>query len=287
MKKIIFMAIIIVALVFLTTVAIYAFIDLKNNQSNMSIEESIKTPVENKISESIPGQEHQSSFGIVKSGVVSEMIADIKESGTAIQNIQKVYSEFELKRALGVNGYGNIMPVNIALRSLYSINIRFPIEYINRIDEKTIYVVYKTTDEDNELQYMYLFFRKLDDQREGVQEETETWWLDGKVFFIKNTLQFSDFSNIKVESTISEVNAVDSMVNPEIGTDREYTKPFNSYHLLTDGALRIEYAFDETDGIYRVSDIDFVESFEIPITEDGEDSTICVKIDPKDYPPVN
>ncbi len=127
MKKIIFMAIIIVALVFLTTVAIYAFIDLKNNQSNMSIEESIKTPVENKISESIPGQEHQSSFGLVKSGVVSEMIADIKESGTAIQNIQKVYSEFELKRALGVNGYGNIMPVNIALRSLYSINIRFPI----------------------------------------------------------------------------------------------------------------------------------------------------------------
>ena len=253
MKKTIFMIFLAVILVVLMTVAIYAFVDQKGTLS--------KTPVENKLSEAVSGQIHQSDFGVVKAGAVSEMIANIKTSALTIQDIQTVHSGLEIKRDLRIGGYGDILNFNIAPRSLYNINDLYPIEYINQIDEDTIYTVYKTTDRNNELRFMYLFFRKLDDKREGVQEDTETWWLEGKAFFIKNTLQYNDFSAIKVGSSISEVHAVDSMVNPEIGTDREYTEPFNSYHLLTDGVLRIEYAFDEADGIYRVAFIENFESF--------------------------
>lgn len=276
MKKTIFMIFFAVILIVLMTIAIYAFVDRKSTLSKM--------PVENKLSEAVSGQIHQSDFGVVKAGAVSEMIANIKKSALTIQDIQTVHSEFEIKRSLGINGYGDILNLNIAPRSLYNINKLYPIEYINRIDEKTIYAVYKTVDNDNELCFMYLFFTKIDDQREAVQEDTETWWLKGKAFFIKNTLQYNDFSAIKVGSSISEVHAVDSMVNPEIGTDREYTEPFNSYHLLTDGVLRIEYAFDEADGIYRVAVLEYVDSFEIPILENGNDSTINVRINENDYP---
>lgn len=131
--------------------------------------ESVKTPVENKICEAVPGQELQGDYGVVKAGVVSEMIANIKKSAISIQDIQTVYSGAEIKVALDIDGYGDIFNLNISPRSLYCINDLYPFEYINQIDENTIYGVYKTTDRENELRYMYLFFRKLDDQREGFK----------------------------------------------------------------------------------------------------------------------
>ena len=275
MKKIIIIPIIIIISI-ISTVVIYALMSERIND--------IKMPIENKISETIPSIQNQADFGFVKSGVVDDMVSDINKKNISPADIQTVYHGKEIKQMLGIIGYGNLLNTSISPRSLYNINELYPIEYISRINDDTIYIVYKIYDRDNEISYLYLFFKKIDVKLESVDEQTETWWLKGKAFYVKKALQYNDFSNIKVGSSISEVSMVDPIVNSKVGIDGQFTDPFNSYHLLKDGVLRIQYAFDETASIYRVAVMEFVETFEIPIIENGNKSTICVKINGNDYP---
>ena len=241
--------------------------------------------VADKIAETVLIPVSQENFDLVKAGAVDDAVSDINENQIKISDIQTVYNVSDFSQGLGILGYGDILNLSSKPRSLYSINKVFPVEYINQIDDETAYAVYKTNIGDDETTYLYLFFEKLDDQRELVDEQTETWWLMDRAFFAKKALQYCDFSDIKAGSSIFEVNAVDPLVNPNVGSDGLITEPFNSYHLLKDGVLRIQYAFDETDNIYRVTETEYVDTFEIQITENGKESTVCEKINEGDYPP--
>lgn len=238
--------------------------------------DSGRDPVKDKISDPIPGIGHQGDYGLIRAGAVLEMIEDIKKTGFTIEDIQTVYSGIEMCQRLWIIGYSVEGSVSSPPRSLRAVDSLFPVEYINRIDEETVYTVYKITDVNDEPVFMYLFYKKTDVSEKFDDGAVEKWWIEEPVFYMKKSLEYKDFSNIQIGSAASEVKAVDPIVGGH-GT--------RSYHLLRDGILRIEYAIDEKDGVNRVTALKFDESFEMPLTLENENSPfISVKIDPKDYP---
>ena len=68
----------------------------------------IKVDIQNGISDEIPGitEEDQRLYGLIKSGVISEMSEKVKNSGMKVEDIQNDFSVFDMQSILGLFNYG-------------------------------------------------------------------------------------------------------------------------------------------------------------------------------------
>ncbi len=153
-------------------------------------------------------------------------------------------------------------------------NKSFPIEKMKLIDENTLAVVYKLSDNDGEQALLSLIFeREIEyfSKGDGVDAsgKYECWTKTGEFYFVTEQLSFDDLKNVKIGDSFDEVKKLDAAVS----FDRSYmlykldTKPkamFTSYRMLSDGIAVIEFegTFDENhspDDIsgFSVSSIDF------------------------------
>ena len=110
--------------------------------------------------------------------------------------IKKVYRTNELG-LLGITKTGEIIDgLSVATRSLSAVNEAFPIQYLRQVNDSLLYVVYKVVSEDEQPYNIYLFFEKLDSVTEQIKEDTELWWLTGRVLYAAKSLSSNDFKQI-------------------------------------------------------------------------------------------
>ena len=237
----------------------------------------IKVDIQNGISDEIPGitEEDQRLYGLIKSGVISEMSEKVKNSGMKVEDIQNDFSVFDMQSILGLFNYGEEVG-SIRISSLQALNLIYPVEFLKLIDEDHLYVVYKTIGRNNQIWYSYLFFERI---AERCNETHESWWRRGNVFYVAKALEYSDFADIHIGSTTADVHAVDPVVGPAKNPEG-FTEPFKSYHLMKDGVLTLTFSFDPETKWHRVSEMKYDDSF----TFGTGDRTMNVRIDPNDLP---
>ena len=237
----------------------------------------IKVDIQNGISDEIPGitEEDQRLYGLIKSGVISEMSEKVKNSGMKVEDIQNDFSVFDMQSILGLFNYGEEVG-SIRISSLQALNLIYPVEFLKLIDEDHLYVVYKTIGRNNQIWYSYLFFERI---AERCNETHEAWWRRGNVFYVAKALEYSDFADIHIGSTTADVHAVDPVVGPAKNPEG-FTEPFKSYHLMIDGVLTLTFSLDPETKWHRVSEMKYDDSF----TFGTGDRTMNVRIDPNDLP---
>jgi hypothetical protein len=73
---------------------------------------------------------------------------------------------------LGITETGNIIQemINFPVRSLHQVNKALLIEYLRKINNDLIYVVFKVESENKSPYFMYLFFEKLAPATESVKD---------------------------------------------------------------------------------------------------------------------
>lgn len=225
----------------------------------------------------------------------------IKQSANKL--IAKVYKRNDFS-ILGIGKNGEIIPLNSAPRTLFAVNQVLPIECLRKVNEDLVYATYKVKDENGPQYFMYCFFTKLNSGDEGAKEDTELWWLTGRVMFAKKMLNHKSFDGIKVGSAISDVVAIDPLIDiykpnkiapfkhqkydENLGKYVEYTETpepvltFTSYHLLKDGILCIGYTRNDDQSEFTVSSIGFNDTFEMPSNVKNDSAKL--KIQSEDYP---
>ncbi len=235
---------------------------------------------------------------------VTNLVSDtVMTKVAAKQKITKTYLRDELS-LLGIDDTGELLVRSSAPRTLYSVNEHYPVECLKSINENMIYAVYKVKDSEDGVPYhMYLFFEKLEQsEASAISNESETWWLTGRVFFAVKPLSFMDFKDIKVGVGIGEVIEIDPMASRFIPADaepctREYYNfetdkyeseiitpepvlSFKTYHYLSDGILCISYTRSNEKEDFTVDNVGLNESFQL--ARSIYRGTVEARIDPVD-----
>ena len=238
-----------------------------------------KIEIINNLSADIPGLTgNRELLGVVKAGAVAEMVQSVKASGMKVEDIQNIYQRNDTDLYFGVYSYGELTG-DLNISSLYRINNIFPIEFMKQIDEDHLYVVYKVYGRDDMILYTYVFFKRF---AEECNETSESWWSRGNIFYLVKPLEYSDFADIRIGSTNTDVHAVDPVVYPGLYPDDYPKEPFKSYHLMKDGVLTITYSFEPDADLPLVSAMDYDDSFTF---EPPHCNYIMnVKVDPNDFP---
>ena len=231
--------------------------------------------------------------GFISNGIIDRIIDENK----ANINERIVYDidDFQL---LHITPNGDIVQgFSSSAHSLYAVNNYWPITNLQKINESLIYTVYNVRMDDGEECSMYVFFSPLDPTKNCAPENTEQWWITGRVFFMCKTLSYIDFSTIELGDSFEEVVNIDPVATiqrpndpPAVETAEvfdfekncyvEKTREiapmlkFKTYHYLTDGILCITFSRTSRDATFYVSEINFNDSFEVYGT-DGV-STICI-----------
>ena len=238
-----------------------------------------KIEIINNLSADIPGLTgNRELLGVVKAGAVAEMVQSVKASGMKVEDIQNIYQRNDTDLYFGVYSYGELTG-DLNISSLYRINNIFPIEFMKQIDEDHLYVVYKVYGRDDMILYTYVFFKRF---AEECNETSESWWRRGNIFYLVKPLEYSDFADIRIGSTNTDVHAVDPVVYPGLYPDDYPKEPYKSYHLMKDGVLTITYSFNPEADRHLVSAMDYDDSFTF---EPPHCNYIMnVKVDPNDFP---
>ncbi len=210
--------------------------------------------------------------GSAKKGILDEMLEGLSKDISVDNSIKNEYDLDVIVSSLGLSLHDSVSKYISSIPSnLYGVNNWFPIEYIRKTDETHVMVVYKTRDSAGELIYVYLFFERLTFTDEGSQD-LENWYREGRAFYSVKTLSYTDFKDIKIGSVISEVQKVDSAVTKYRKTDNSESLEDDieiqipkleqvSYHLLTDGILKISYS--DTDSGVVVASMEYSKDFTI------------------------
>ena len=134
------------------------------------------------------------------------------------------------------------------LYTLKSYNDVFPIEYIKKIDDTHIYVVYKLIRSDEQTVYVYTVFEKSLEQfdiTDGVEEkgEYEMWTSASEFYFCTKSLEYCDFSELKIGDTFQKANDIDYAISFDANfvSSNSEKSIFTAYRLLKDGLLIIEF----------------------------------------------
>jgi hypothetical protein len=153
----------------------------------------------------------------------------------------------------------------------------FPTKAIRESEDKEyVYAIYDT---DLGMR-VFMFFSK---------EKNNYNTLDGFPILMNKSLNYKDFSNIKIGDKASHVESIDPIISEYVPTfdrfadDRlmVYTKKGagpTSVHLLKDGILKIEYKRINL-GDYEITDIEYNEDFILS----GFNGDTCYKIAEIDY----
>jgi hypothetical protein len=222
--------------------------------------------------------------GFVAQNSLSDRLNQFEAVNT-ISDITTAYT-YQDFRLLGIAKDGEInRNVSVAPRSLVGVNEWYPIEYLQYVDENTLYVVYKLTDDTIGAYYAYCFFSKIDPINEDAPEGTELWWFSGRVLFVSKRLSQQDFDTIYTGQSLAQVEEINHLTslyrpqdvgvvtgerwNEDIGDYEtyEYTPEpllsFKTYHYLDEGLLCIAFIRASVDDEWIVSDIGLNNTFEV------------------------
>lgn len=155
-------------------------------------------------------------------------------------------------------------PTSSFQQYLYIIEEDFPIECLRKIGNENAYVIYKT----NEGGLIYCFYKQM----------YGTWTLNHSTY-LKNSLSYNDFSNIKEGYSIDDVAAIDlAFKSMNTFLNRQSSSVYESIHLLKDGLLVFEY--EKNDDKIIVKSQEYHSDFKYSINEIVCDYSIL----PQDYP---
>lgn len=185
--------------------------------------------------------------------------------------------------------------VSFRLVDLQQLKEAYPVELTNKINDNTMYAVFRMNDQKIGDYYIYVFFRYIS-QQEAPEfkptSEDERWQIAGREVRISKRLSAKDFENIAVGSTINDVTAVDPVTAVSLPKgDYKGSNPFlsfDTFHYTDDGILRITFERKTIDDEFLVSEIELDSSYEVhPF--DGSDlgeelSPIKLKINPEHLP---
>jgi len=233
---------------------------------------------------------------------------DVRRTEFAMKNIeysasaatQNVYSPCDF-RILMINPVGELHDSFFAPRTLSQVNNLFPFEFIERVSDDLVYVVYEIYDDGLEY-FKYLFFSR-ETRFDGARNSAhDSWMLTGPSFSISRMLERADFAEIEVGSTIMDIAAieplalrrkplnfigeqvvqqfdfelekyVDHVIPPPLYI--EYTDAF----YLKDGILVISFSKPNNPlEVFTVTNIMFIDNFKIPLTG------TTLEISHKDFP---
>lgn len=234
--------------------------------------------------------------GFISDGIVDRII-DENDAEITERTVYDI-DDFEMLH-ITPNG-GIVRGGSSSVHSLYAVNNHWPITNLQKINESLIYTIYTVRMEDGEECSMYVFFSPLDPTKNCAPENTEQWWITGRVFFMYKTLSYTDFSTIELGDSFEEVVNIDPVAaiqrpndppTVEISEVFDFEKncyvekireiapllEFKTYHYLTDGILCLTFSRTSKDAVFYVSGMDFNNSFEVNGT-DGI-STICISKD--------
>ena len=202
--------------------------------------------------------------------LIDNFIDKNPENASVDSFIENVYSyeDFCVRNPMMSGGY-YMYTAGRSDWSFASLNESFPIEYVRQIDSENILVVYKFKDTNDQIFYMYIFMNKNANSSSSI----ENWKPNGRCFYSSKKLSLSDFNSIQVNSSKEDVKKIDSSVNCGFGVDGEQ---YYSYHLLTDGILRINYTKDEN-GNFIVTEIENSIDYRVKENENwiGNKERIC------------
>ena len=230
------------------------------------------------------------------------------------QLISGAYTYNALRSWLSMDRYGTLYNTSYAARTPYALNQYFPMECFRKMNERQAYAVYQILpDEEDayfkqgEPYYIYCFYVAKSPSKEEVEggelPTSRAWQLTGRVFSAARTLCYDDFSSVTKGSPQEEVMQIDPMARffalidmdpywQETWDDKqnkyvqervvpEHHLTYHTYHYLTDGILRIDFARNSDKDPFYVAAIELDETFTI---QDEWGSPMQIKIRPQDYP---
>lgn len=210
--------------------------------------------------------EHNNEDGLA----IENFIDKNPENASFDSFIENMYSyeEFCIQYPMMSGGY-YMYTAGRSNWSFASLNESFPIEYVRQIDSENILVIYKFKDADDQIFYMYIFMHK----KESASSSIKNWQPNGRCFYSSKKLSLSDFNVIQANSSKEDVKKIDSSLNYGFGVDGEQ---YYSYHLLTDGILRINYTKDES-GNFMVKETEYSIDYRVKEDKDwiGNKERIC------------
>lgn len=216
-------------------------------------------------SENTQTESMKSLSGSQTASVLSETSQkqDILSSANNNNNYHQLIQTVPFKKFCRNYLYYGILHDRSCVPSLGSINKDSNIQCLRKISDSRYYCIYKT---DNGGLF-YCFFNNC--------------FLYNAIFSLK-TLNYSNFSSIKIGSSLEAVNAIDPIVS-------EIQKVFQSNndqirfskHLLKDGLLIISYR--QNNGKFIVSNMAFYPDFKVKETVQNRHSTYDYSILPQDY----
>jgi len=150
----------------------------------------------------------------------------------------------------------------------------YPDPVLRRADENFIYAVYET----DKGTRAYVFF------------DNGYFRISGTTIIMNQKLSYKDFKDLKVGDPLEAVAAIDSIIpyykeyrfdrcTEDMVKARPEIEFFTSYHLLTDGIMKIKFNKKFAEGEYTIKEILFREDFILP----GIRGDTCYRIREGDY----
>ena len=247
--------------------------EINNSSQKQPQESKNESPVDNQQNEDSKEQssvkKHQHSNKKEDKNAYKELskedkdILSIASKKNKSELITETYSEEKIfKKAFIGRHYnaGNSFQIHMSDFGK-SEGLDMKIECLRIVDEDHCYSIHKT----KENGYIYCFFRPAYSQMTLYNS-----------CYIKETLTYDDFKNLKVGDSIENVKKIDSAFSSMYDYNTMRGRPVQtSHHLLKDGFLIIRYENEV------VTSIEFNEDF----TEYNEyRGLFCYKINEEDYP---
>ena len=257
---------------------------------------------------------HSLGEGWQPEGSLLEVLGEIDRDGASIaSSIETTYTWEMFRIAAGISWIGEVLSVSSVPRTLYGVNDWLPVEYYYRTSEDVIYAVYRVYDQSVGDFYAYCFFRKLDPLANNGQEDTELWFLGGRILFIRERLSYSDFESIGIGSSLTDVVRIDPMAQlfrPIDPTETEFERErwnsekqeyevyiesielylftylsYKTYHYTDEGLVCIFFTREDISQEFTVSEIGINGTFVIRDGFGYNAEPISLRIAEEDLPP--
>ncbi|MGI6157447.1 MAG: hypothetical protein ACOYH4_03085 [Saccharofermentanales bacterium] len=159
-----------------------------------------------------------------------------------------------------------------AIVSLDQIKNAYPVELTHKINDNTMYVVFRQVDPNIGTYYTYVFFRRANQDEMPPDykpaSEDALWSTAGMELRISKRLFAKDFEGITMGATIKQVAAIDPITSislpkgDDLGADNPILK-FDTFHYTEDGIVRISFSRKSVSDPFLVSDIACNKTFEV------------------------
>lgn len=162
--------------------------------------------------------------------------------------------------------------------TLSGIKSNYAVELTGKVNENTMYVVFRMNDESIGDYYTYIFFQHVKPENQ-LEAEEDYWQIGGQVIRVSKRLSESDFSSITVGSTMNDVIAINPATKIMVPDEEQLANlkdsnflSFDTFHYTDDGILCITFSRKNTEGEFEVSKMDMNSTFEVKLHEglDGE-----------------